>query len=270
MQTTPVRVAIAGLGALGRPIALSLSEGLPGYRLAAVSARNRDRAAEFLSAHGIDVPVVSLAGLEPYADIVIDCTPAACLPEVALPVLKAGKEVIVLSAGALLDEPGLIALAEENGGTITVPTGALLGLDAVTAAAEGRIHSVRIVSAKPPAGLAGAPHLGSSGLRLEDIKERQQLFAGTAREAARGFPANLNVAVALALAGIGPDRTEVEVWVDPGLSRNTHVIELDSDSARLVMQIENIPTGNPRTGRITAQSVISLLRKRTAPLRVGS
>ena len=96
------------------------------------------------------------------------------------------------------------------------------------------------------------------------------MFSGSAREAARGFPANLNVAVALALAGIGPDRTEVEVWADPTVTRNTHTIVVRSDVADLTMTIENVPSENPRTGRITALSVIRLLRKRGARLRVGS
>jgi aspartate dehydrogenase len=97
-----------------------------------------------------------------------------------------------------------------------------------------------------------------------------RVFSGTAREAARGFPANLNVAVALSLAGPGPDRTYVEVWADPTVTKNTHTIVMLSDVADLTMTIENVPSDNPRTGRITALSVISLLRKRNAPLRVGS
>ena len=96
------------------------------------------------------------------------------------------------------------------------------------------------------------------------------MFTGTAREAAKGFPANLNVAVALSLAGIGPDLTMLEIWADPTITRNTHRIVVDSDAARLDMTIENIPSENPRTGRITALSVISLLRKQNATLRVGS
>jgi aspartate dehydrogenase len=87
---------------------------------------------------------------------------------------------------------------------------------------------------------------------------------------AKGFPANLNVAVALSLAGPGPDKTSVEVWADPDVTKNTHTIYMQSDVADLTLTIENIPSENPRTGRITAPSVISMLRKRNAPLRVGS
>ena len=273
----PLRVAIAGLGAIGLELARRLTPGLlpgdagvgvPGMRLVAVAARDRERAAATLAAAGVTVPVVTIEELEPLADIVVECAPAALLPSIAEPVLRAGKELIVLSVGALLDRLELVDLARATGGRITVPTGALLGLDAVAAAAESGVDSVKLVTRKPPLGLAGAPHL--AGRDLAGLTEAVQVFAGTARAAAKGFPANLNVSVALALAGIGPDRTEVEIWADPAVTRNTHTITLRSPVADLTMTIENVPSENPKTGRITALSVVSLLRKRTAPLAVGS
>ena len=151
-----------------------------------------------------------------------------------------------------------------------MPTGALLGLDAVGAAAEGKINKITMESRKPPAGLMGAPHLIEHKINIEGLKEPLRVFEGTAREAAKGFPANLNVAVALSLAGIGPDNTRLEIWADPTITRNTHRITIDSDSAHIDMKIENIPSENPKTGRITALSVISALRKLTSPLRVGT
>lgn len=262
------RVAVAGLGAVGRVLVARLTEGVPGMDLTAVSARDLVRAQETLRRLGADVPAVGIADLEPLADLVIECAPAHLLPAIAEPFLREGKEVVVLSAGALLEYPHLVDLASEHGGRISVPTGALLGLDAVAAAAEGEIRSVRVTTRKPPAGLAGAP--GIEGVKLEGLTDPLLVFSGTAREAVRGFPANLNVAVALSLAGPGPDRTEVEIWADPGVTKNTHTITLESDAADLTMTIENVPSENPRTGRITPLSVISMLRKRNASLRVGS
>jgi aspartate dehydrogenase len=87
----------------------------------------------------------------------------------------------------------------------------------------------------------------------------------------KGFPANVNVAAALSLAGIGPDRTTIEIWADPGLDRNTHTILVEADSAQFSMTIENVPSeANPRTGKITALSVIACLRKLVSPLRIGT
>jgi aspartate dehydrogenase len=269
-RQTALRVAVAGLGAIGLKVAQALDKGIPGCVLTAVSANDRSKASERLSGFNRAVPVVTLAELEPLADIVVECAPAKLLPTIAEPFLRAGKTVIVLSAGAILVNEHLVSLARQHGGQIVVPTGALLGLDAVTAAAEGEIRAVRMVTRKPVRGLAGAPYLIEHNIRIEAITEPLRIFTGTPREAAIGFPANLNVAVALSLAGIGADKTTLEIWADPTLERNVHRIEVDSDSATFSMSIENVPSDNPRTGRITALSVISYLRKLGAPLRVGS
>jgi len=270
-SSPPVRVAIAGLGAIGQSLAHSLASGtLPGIELVAVSAKNHDKAQAFVQTLAHSVPVLRIEELEPLADIVVECAPAALLSEIVTPFMKSGKQAIVLSVGALLFNEHLDTVAREHGGTIMVPTGALLGLDAVIAAAEGEIHEVRMVTRKPPAGLKGAPHLVEHNISVDDLSEPLKVFEGNARDAAKGFPANLNVVVALALAGVGPENTMLEIWADPTVTRNTHTIHVDSDSARLTMTIENIPSDNPKTGRIVAQSVVAMLRKMQGSLRVGT
>ena len=98
-----------------------------------------------------------------------------------------------------------------------------------------------------------------------------RVFAGNARDAAAGFPANVNVAAALALAGIGPMRTRVEIWADPGLTRNVHIIRVEAEAARFTMRIENVPSDdNPKTGKITPLSMLACLRGLVSPLKVGS
>jgi aspartate dehydrogenase len=268
MPTT--RVAIAGLGAIGRALARRLADGVPGLSLAGVAVRDRSKAEGWLAEQRITCPILPLAALPDHVDLAVEAAPAAIIEEICRPMLEAGKQVMVLSAGALLPRPDLIALARERGGQIIVPTGALLGLDAVTAAAEGTIRSVRMTTRKPPKGLAGAPYLEANGISVEGLTEPKRVFSGTAREAAAGFPANVNVAAALSLAGIGPDRTTIEIWADPGVTRNCHAIEVDADSAKFTLSIENIPSENPKTGRITALSAIAALRKLHAPLRIGT
>ena len=159
------------------------------------------------------LPLSELGGC---AEIVVECAPAHLLREIAEPALGHGRLVMVLSCGALLDNFDLVDLARRHGGRILVPTGALLGLDAVAAAAEGGISSVHMITRKPPGGLIGAPYLVEHGIGINNLSEPKRVFAGNAREAARGFPANVNVAAALALAGIGPERTTIEIWADPG------------------------------------------------------
>ncbi len=267
-----IRLAVAGLGAIGLSVVEAVQSGsLPGFEIAAVSARNVEAAKERLAGVGAaDVPVVAIGDLEPYADIVVECAPAALFSEIVRPFVENGKKAVVLSIGALLTNGDLIELAGAKGGQIIAPSGALLALDAVTAAAEGTIHSIKMTTRKPVKGLVGAPYLVENDIDLSTATGPVKVFSGSAREAAKGFPANLNVGAALALAGIGPDRTTIEIWADPALTRNTHQIEVDSDSASFSMAIENIPSDNPKTGRITALSVLAALRKMTAPLRVGT
>ena len=261
-----LHVGIAGYGAIGQAVAQRLRAGVPGLALSAIGVRDPARTD---GDHG-GVRVVASDQLAEHADVIVECAPAAALPAIAEPALRAGRTLVVLSCAALLQHDGLIELARAGGGRILVPTGALLGLDAVAAAAEGTVQHVRLVTRKPPRGLAGAPHLVANRISVEGLTEPLRVFEGSAREAARGFPANVNVAAALSLAGIGADRTRVEIWADPALDRNTHTVEVESDAVRLRMTTEGVPSANPRTGRVVAQSVIALLRKQCSPLVVGT
>jgi aspartate dehydrogenase len=214
--------------------------------------------------------VLTISELEQEADVVVECAPAELLGDIITPFLRAKKKAIVLSVGAILFKPELIELAKTTGGTIMVPTGALIGLDAMIAAAEGEIFSVKMVTNKPPLGLKGAPHLIENNISVDGLTEPLKVFSGNAREAAKGFPANLNVVVALALAGVGPEKTLLEIWADPTVVRNTHTITVESDSAKFSMKMENIPSENPITGRIVAQSVVAMLRKMLSTFQVGT
>ena len=271
-QSRPLRVAVAGLGAIGFEVAQALDAGtLPGLTLTAVATSDLDRArarcADFRSVP-VARPARELPGL---AEIVVECAPAAAFPAIARPALEAGRTLVCASVGALLDHMDYVDLAADHGGRILIPSGALLGLDAVQAAAFGTVDEVRMVTRKPPAGLDGVPYLVEQGLDVHALSGPTRVFEGSAREGARHFPANVNVAAALGLAGIGPDRTRIEIWVDPSVTRNTHDIFVEADAARLTLRIENVPSeANPRTGRLVAPSVLATLRKLTSPLVVGT
>ena len=139
---TATRVAIAGLGAVGRDIARRLAHGMPGLELACVAARDKTKAQAWLDRQRIACPPVAFDAFPSHADLAIECAPAALLEQICRPMLEAGKDVMVLSCGALLPRVDLIELAKLQGGRITVPTGALLGLDAVAAAAKAELDAV--------------------------------------------------------------------------------------------------------------------------------
>jgi aspartate dehydrogenase len=267
---TPLRVGIAGLGAVGLEVAKRLIAGVPGLTLVAVAARDVEKARRALPPAGGSVPVCKATELANDCDIVVECLPPALFRDVAISAIDKGRIFMPLSVAQLLENGDLVERAKLKGARILVPTGALIGLDAVRAAAEGTIHSVKMVTRKPPAGLEGAPYLLEHKISVADLKEARKVFDGSAREGARGFPTNVNVAAALSLAGIGPDRTQLEIWADPAVTRNTHTITVDADTARFTMTIENIPSENPRTGKSVAPSTVAALRALVSELKVGT
>ena len=152
-----------------------------------------------------------------------------------------------------------------------IPSGAILGLDAIKAVAVGEIHEVNIRTQKPPKSLMKASYVLRNSLQLENLAEPVCILKGTVNEVAKEFPANVNVAAAVSLAGLGPDRTTMEIWADPNLEFNLHTVSVKSDSSNFSMSIQNRPSEeNPATGRISPQSVIAFLRQRHAVLRIGT
>jgi aspartate dehydrogenase len=267
-----VKVGIAGLGAIGKVVARALDEDrIEGLELVGVTVRDSAKAALSLESFRHRVPVLTAQELADAAEIVVECVPKAAFRDIAEPALEAGRILVTVSGAGILANPDIVALAGAHGGRIILATGALLGLDAVRAAAEGNVREIRMVTRKPPNALVGAPHLVRNKIGIEGLNQPKKVFEGTARQGAEGFPANVNVAAALGLAGIGADETRLEIWADPSLTRNTHTIKVDADSARFEMTIENVQSEeNPGTGKITALSVIACLRGLVSPLKVGS
>ncbi len=266
-----LRVGIGGLGTVGLPVAKWLDRGVEGLTLTAVSAADKERAQERVAGLKTPVPVVGLNELAEHADIVLESAPPERFLEIAEPAIRAGRVLQPLSVTSLLEHMDLIELARETGARIVVPTGAIVGLDAVRAAALGEVRSVPMVTRKPPKGLKKALFVLELGIDLDTLEAPMKLYEGPVAGAAAKFPANVNVAVALALAGIGPDRTQYEIWADPGVSRNTHTIKVDSDTAVFEMTIAVVPMEeNLATGQIVPLSVMETLQGLVTPFKVGT
>ena len=151
-----------------------------------------------------------------------------------------------------------------------MPSGAIAGLDGVKGACLGAITSVTMETRKPPAGLAGAPWVVERRIDLAAIREETLIFEGPATEACRAFPANVNVLAALSLVGVGPERTRIKIFAAPGQKMNRHRITVEGEFGRLAVEVENVPSENPRTGKLSCLSTIALLRELGATLRVGT
>lgn len=266
-----LRVAIGGLGTIGMALARALDNGIPGLELRAVSARDITKAQEQVAELTSTPRIAPLSQLATLADVVVECAPASVYDEVARPAIEAGRTLVTMSSGALLSRSDLIERAKQTGARIIVPSGGILGLDALKAAAESEIFSVTLVTRKPPQSLAGAPYLLEHKISVLDLQRARRVFHGNAREAALAFPANANVAATLSLAGIGAERTEVEIWADPDVRQNIQEVRVRSAAADYEIRLATHPMpDNPRTGSLTPKSVIATLRALTSHFTVGT
>src|SRR5262245_19894368 len=269
MARTSRRVGVLGRGPIGRPVARALAAGLPGLTLAGATARDGVRAREFLAGLPGPPPLLEFDALLECSDLVVEAATQAALVERAPAVLAAGRDLVVLSVGALLDHPEWSDQAAGSGSRIHAPSAAIAGLDGLKGAAvDGHLETVVMETRKPPRGLAGAP--GVAGLDLGAITAPTVVFEGTARNACRAFPANVNVVAAVSLAGLGADRTCIRILADPSISRNRHTVTAEGGFGRFRIELENVPSENPRTGKLAYLSTIAYLRDLAAPLRVGT
>ena len=253
-------IGVVGCGTIGAAIARAIQDGRIPARLAGLTSRTRARAESVARTLSPSPPVLDLAELIRVSDLVAEAASRAAVAEIVPACLDARKDVMVISVGGLLDHEEWLQQAEARGTQILLPSGAIAGLDGVRAAAGGRLDSVTLVTKKPPRGLAGAPYVVEHGIDLEALTEDTLIFEGSARDACRGFPTNINVSAALSFAGIGADQTRVQIFVAPRGRFNQHRIEVRGDFGRLSVEVENVPSAtNPRTGRLSILSCIQAL-----------
>lgn len=196
-------------------------------------------------------------------DIVVEAASQDAVRAFAKQVLQAGKDLMVMSVGALAD-PALRAdlsqTAAAAGARLYVPTGAIAGIDAIRAARH-LLDSVTLTTIKSPKALAGAPFFETSKVRPEDIKERTTVYEGPAAEAVKLFPANVNVAAVLSLAGMGFERTRVRIVADPASAVNQHEVAASGSFGQFHFTVRNVPSpGNPKTSYLAVLSAVECLR----------
>lgn len=252
----PIKIGLAGCGALGSIIAQHLLKGIPGYRLCGIS---EIRPADFF------VPVLSFVELAEKSDWVIEALPTDVVPALARAVLPTGRKLLMLSAAALLRFPEIMALAQP--GQIQITAGALGGMDAVRAFAYRGVKSARLISTKPPHALTGAPYVVENKINIQNIVQAECIFTGDAIAAARGFPANTNVAATLALACQPPGAgglfdIHVEMWADPAARGNTHKVIVETqDGGKLESEIFSLPSAqNPKSSPQAAYAMLAYLQ----------
>ena len=263
-------IGVVGVGTIGRAIVRAADTGALDVRVAGVTSRDAAKARAFLATLDVPPAYLSLGELIEASDMVVEAAGGHIVPELARATFDAGKDLMLISVGALVDHPEVMDRSRETGCRLLVPSGAIVGLDGIKSACMGHVDHVSMVSRKPPAALDGAPYVVEHGIDLWAMTEEQEIFSGSAREACVGFPSNLNVSAAVSLAGIGPDRTTVTVVAAPDLQRNCHDIEVEGEFGLLRIHLENIPSENPKTGKLTAMSIIRTLQQSVDPVHLGT
>ena len=263
-------IGIVGCGAIGQALVRAVDSGELNVDIAGVTSRNESKAHEFLACLNTPPPYLSRQQLIDKSDLLVETAGGHVVATLAKETFAAGKDLMVISIGALLEYPEVIEEARRTGCRLLAPSGAIAGLDGIKSACAGRVDQVTMISRKPPIGLQGAPYIVENGINLEGLVGETEVFSGNAREAVKGFPSNLNVSAAVSLAGIGPDRTQVKMLVVPGLERNCHEVEVLGEFGVLKIHIENIPSENPKTGKLTAFSIIRSVQDAVDPFRIGT
>lgn len=260
------KIAIIGYGAVAAYLSAALRDSDTDI-VAALARPGREAAAR--SVLRCDTVLTRAEALPSGLDCVVDCGGHAALRAHGATILAAGTDLITVSLGALADADlhrDLIQAAEAGQSRLHLATGAIGGLDALSAAAAGRLERVTYTGRKPPAGWAGSP--AETTLDLSTLDAPGMHFDGTARDCALAYPKNANVAAAVALAGLGMDATRARLIADPAIDRNVHEITAEGDFGRFTFTIEGrgLPD-NPKSSALTAMSLVHALARRHT--RVG-
>lgn len=271
-----MRVGIIGGGTIARLFLEHFRRGeLDRARVVAVAGRS-ERSSGRALAREFRVPYVTelkrLLAKKP--DVVVEAASHEAVREYGEALLKKRISFIVLSAGALCDDKlraRLERAAGKSGALLHVPSGGIGGLDALKAACIAGVDEVTIAVAKPPRAWKGIGYVEQLGVDLEDLREPRTLYEGPAREGVPLFPANVNIAAVLSMAGVGFDRTRLKVVADPGLVHNTHTITIRGRTGNISIKLENVPSpDNPKTAWLACYSALAALKAAKARVRYGT
>ncbi len=268
-----MRIGLIGFGTIGRKVARAVRDGRAGREAELVAVLVRDVSkvgADDAQQLGCSFTADPDQFFNAETEVVVEAAGHAALRRYGERALRSGRDVLAVSIGALVDDELLTALtlaAEESNRRLLLPSGALGGLDAISAGAVGDVEEITLVARKPPAAWKGTP--------AEDVASRAThepicFYEGRAREAVRLFPQNVNVVAALSLAGIGFDRTSIKMYADPLIEHNTFELVARGEFGEIIMEIKNRPyPENPKTGHLVVMSLIKSIRRLQDAVIVG-
>lgn len=260
------KIGLLGCGAIGTQIALAIDSGKISASLTHVYDESKEAAESLVSKLNAKPEIVAnhhLLSSNP-VDIVVEAASQDAVKDAALSVLQNRRDLLVMSVGAFLDESIFDVLSDackEFKKTIYLPSGAIGGLDAIKSVRD-ELESLTITTTKHPRSLKDAKFFETSDIDLDSLTESTVIFEGTAKEAVKLFPKNINVSALLSLSGIGSEKTKVKIVADPNTDKNTHQIQAKGKFGEMKFTISNYPDpNNPKTSRLAILSAIETLRK---------
>lgn len=267
-----LNIGIVGCGAIGSCLIKVIKENFKGKaKVTAVCDLDRKKAENAITSFRIKPKVLSLQSLIKASDLIIEAASASISAMVARKALMAGKEVMIMSTGGLLNRDDIFHLANKKKRHLYIPSGAVCGLDGIKSASAGKIQSVALITKKPPEGLEGAPYLVKNNINLNLIKKETVVFSGSAEEAIMGFPKNINVSSVLSLASLGAKKTKVEIICLPKADVNSHTILAKGDFGELMTQTKNLPSpDNPKTSYLAVLSAAAMLKSILDYVKIGN
>ena len=265
------KVGIIGCGAIGFVLAKAITTQFKNEaQLTALFDHHPEKARALKKRLKIRPSFVRIDTLIRKSDLIIEAASAKISDRVAKAALKKNRHVLILSVGGLLN----LNLKKEirfSKGKLWIPSGAIAGIDGLLSSREAGLKSVRIITRKPPKGLKGAPYFDNRKFPALRGKKEICLFKGTAKQAIKDFPKNVNVSAILSLAGLGARKTQVEIWTSRTYRRNVHEITIESKAGKIQTVTENKAFAeNPKTSALAAYSAIATLRRVFSHLQVGT
>ncbi len=258
------KIGIIGCGAIGTGIAEFIDTRLKKKaRIVALCDIDSKKVKELSKKITPRPSITNIDGLIKKSDLIIEAAGVNVSKGVVNKVILRRKDALIMSTGGLLTlTPTLLKNARSKGSNIHIPSGAVCGLDGVKSAGIGKIRKVTLTTRKPPKGLKGAPYLKKKKINIDKIKKETVIYNGTALDAIKHFPKNINVAATLSLSGIGPRHTKVRIITSPKYTKNSHEIEVEGEFGKLITRTENVPSKkNPKTSQLAIFSALAKLEE---------
>ena len=268
-----MRIALIGCGAIGTVLAQAIKDKIVDVKLECVYDKIEEKGKKFAEKFQTKFKIFDEI-LNEDLDLVVEAASQEAVRTLVPRILKSSKNVMIMSTGALVDNKLLNEiknLALKNNLKVYLPSGAIVGLDGIKSANILGIDRVILKTRKPLNSLKDAPFFEKHKINLDDIKRPTIIYEGQAKEAVKLFPQNINVAASLSLAGIGPEKTIIQVIADPTIDKNIHEIFAEGKFGMLHTKTENFPCpDNIKTSYLAALSAIATLKKITEPMQVGT